>query len=124
MSTAMAQVTARRVWFVPQFQVWGQSGLGDVNYLLLEQSGSTKQLFFCKQTLGQPAQAVRYDELTDHRGNMLPGQIEGARVIVRNRSNRLAWIVGNETGESFRIARDMSGSEPATVDLFVIEMGQ
>lgn len=124
MSTALSQVTSRRMWFVPQFQVWGQSGLGEVDYLVVEQTGSTAGMYHCRQALGQPAQSVRFDELIDHRGNSLPSSMANPRVIIRQRSDRQAWIVGNETAESFRIAREMSVSEPATVDLLIVELGQ
>jgi len=123
MSSGLAQVTARRIWFVPQFQVWGQSGLGAVDCLLLEQTGSAQGIFFFRQMLGEPSQTVRFEDLVDHRGNMLPSSINNPRVIIRDRSDRRVWIVGSETSESFRIARDMAESGPATVDLFVIELG-
>ncbi len=122
MYPALAQVTARRCWFVPGFVVWGLPSWEEVDCLLLEQGEATKTILFASFSLGDATQHVAFADLTDHRGNQLPANIASPRVIVRPRSEETAFIVGEESNSSFTIARRAETPSPVTVDLLIVEM--
>lgn len=117
-----SEITARRMWFVPRFKVWGQEGLGDLHFLTYEQY-PTASVLYSRTDIGDSAQQVRYDELIDHRGNQLPSVINSPRVMLRPRQSEAVFLVGDETSQSFKIVRDASGTSAVSVDLLVIEMG-
>ncbi len=119
----IANVLSRRIWFVPGVEVWGLPGLGEVEYLVLEQIGSDKTILYGEAGVGDGSQSVAFNELTDHRGNNLPVSIDTPRVIVRSHDENAAFVVGTEKNSSFKIARDPNSENNVTVDLMVIEMG-
>lgn len=116
-------ILSHRIWFVPGLEVWGLPGLGEVEYLVVEQTGSTKTILYGHAGVGDGSQAVSFDDLTDHRGNHLPENISSPRVLVRSHDENAAFIVGIEKNNSFKIARDPESENNVTVDLMVIEMG-
>ncbi len=116
-------VLAHRIWFVPGFEVWGLPGLSEVEYLVLEQIGSNKTILYGQAGVGDGSQSVNFDELTDHRGNNLPENIDSPRIIIKSHDENAAFIVGTEKDNSFKIARDPNSENNVTVDLMVIEMG-
>ncbi len=122
MSNALEKITSRRCWFVQHFMVWGQIGLGEVELLVAELSPAPMVLFG-QVDIGDTAQLVRFDQLIDHRGNALPSNIKVPKVIVRPRQIEQAFVVGDETSESFKIAIDVSVTQAVATDLMVIEMG-
>lgn len=107
---------------MPRFNVWGQEGLGDLHYLVYEKYPAASVLYGSTD-IGESAQSVRYDDLIDHRGNRLPSVINSPRVMLRPRQSESVFLVGDETSQSFKIARDATGSSAVSVDLLVIEMG-
>ena len=117
-----SEISARRMWFVPRFNVWGQEGLGDLLFLCHEHS-PTSSVLFSSTDIGDSAQLVRYEDLIDHRGNQLPVMIDSPRVMIRPRQSESVFLVGDETSQTFKIARDASNSSAVTVDLLVVEMG-
>ena len=119
----IANVLSRRIWFVPGFEVWGLPGLGEVEYLVLEQTGSDKTILYGETGVGDGSQSVAFNDLTDHRGNNLPANINSPKVITRSHDENAAFIVGTEKSNSFKIARDPNSENNVTVDLMVIEMG-
>jgi hypothetical protein len=123
MNCGLNRVTARRLWFVPDFAVWGLSSLGEHDYIALEGINDTISAYHASIALGDSDQQVPFATLVDHRGNHLPTTLAAPRVLVRTHSDETAFIVGRETEESFRIARNGSGAQPVTVDLLVIELG-
>jgi len=121
--TGLELVTARRIWFVPDLTVWGQPSLGEHDYLALENTNGTTSAYHGTVSLCRQDQQVRFDTLTDHRGNTLPASISAPRIIPRSRGIEPVFIVGRESTESFRIARESSDPAPVTVDLLIIELG-
>ncbi len=123
MSHGFAHTVARRMWFIPGFEVWGLADWGQVDYLVTEQVAGTTSVLFGRHGLGDDAQSVSFADLTDHRGNKLPEMIDAARVMIRPRSADAAFLVGDESTGGFKIARDPSAEGPVSVDLLIIEMG-
>jgi hypothetical protein len=124
MLSGLEKVKSHRMWFVPGFVVWGLPGLEDAEYLVFEETPSASSLFFAETEIGDMGQLVAYSQLTDHRGNSLPGTISAPKVFPRARGTEPVFIVGEENTESFRIGRDSETSGPVTVDLLIIEMGE
>jgi len=116
-------ILSHRIWFVPGFEVWGLPGLGEVEYLILEQTGSDKAILYGQVGVGDGSQSVAFGDLTDHRGNRLPESIHSPRIIIRSHDENAAFMVGTEKSSSFKIARDPESENNVTVDLMVIEMG-
>ncbi len=123
MTTGFERVTARRVWFVPTFVVWGLPAWDVVEFLTVEKIGPNEAVLYGSLDIGGTAQNVTFSDLTDHRGNQLPSAIASPRVIIRPRSSDTAFVIGQESQTNFKIARDPNASGPVTVDLLVVEMG-
>lgn len=123
MQSALARVNTRRVWFVPQFSVWGAADWGEIQYLVIENVESIKTVLFGTARLGEDYQSVKFEELTDFRGNALPASLKNPRVLIRPRSNSTAFIVGDESSKGFCIARQTDSANSVTVDLLVVELG-
>jgi hypothetical protein len=117
-------LNSRRMWVVPNFVVWGLSGLGEIDYLNLEEAGGTKSVFFGSIGIGDTAQSVSYSNLIDVRGNNLPVNIKRPVVTARSQSESQVYLVGSETGSGFKIARDAAAHGPVTVDLIITELGE
>jgi hypothetical protein len=111
------------MWFVPQVAVWGAAGLGEIEYLVFEEVNSSGAVYHGSIDISDTPQEIRFDQLADHRGNQLPSSLASPRVIPRSREASSAFIVGEETAESFKIARDPSTTEVVTTDLLILEMG-
>ena len=123
MIAGLEKVKSRRVWFIPNFIVWGLPVWGEIEFLAVEQVASDKAVFYGSLDIGDTAQQVAFSDLTDHRGNPLPSTISSPRVLVRLRSQEAVFVVGEESDTTFKIARDPDASGPVTVDLLVVEMG-
>ncbi len=123
MLSGLDRAQSRRMWFVPEFEVWGLSEWGTADFLILEQIGSESTIGYGSHSLGGDAQAVVFEDLTDHRGNRLPDTIDAARVIVRPRSSQNVFVVGDESETGFKLARDSNATGPVTADLLIVEMG-
>jgi hypothetical protein len=121
--SGLHSVTARRAWFVPDFSVWGQPSLGEQEYLGLEKVDDTWSVYYGTVSIGQSIQEVAFDQLTDHRGNQLPGSINAPRVFVRPKSSQAAFVIGQESADRFKIAREAEADGPVSVDLWIIEVG-
>lgn len=123
MIAALERINARRVWFVPEVEVWGLPASTTIEFLTLEQVESNKTVGYTEMGIGESAQLLSFSALIDHRGNSLPPTIQTPRVLVRSRGTESAFVVGQETDSAFKLARDPATSGPVTVDLLVIEMG-
>ena len=123
MSTGFERATAKRTWFVPDFSVWGVPSLGEHEYLALEQIDSTWSVLYGTASIGQSDQEVSFNQLTDHRGNALPNNLESPRVLVRPRNSSAVFVVGQEASDRFKIAHDSDIDGPVTVDLWIVELG-
>jgi len=123
MISGLERVTAKRVWFVPDFEVWGLPPSGEHDYLAVEMIDGALSIYFDRCHLGEADQEVIFASLIDHRGNHLPEDIKSPRVIPRPSNSQPAFIVGRETSHSFTIARDSSSGSTVTVDLLIVEMG-
>ncbi len=122
MITGLSTILSHRTWFVPDVVIWGLPGLGEVEFLMLEQVGSDNTVLFGSFTVGDGSQVISFADLVDFRGNTLPETINTPRVLVRSHSPDAVFIVGTESDSSFKIARDPESSEPVTVDLLILEM--
>ncbi|MEA2030703.1 MAG: hypothetical protein U9N55_03795 [candidate division Zixibacteria bacterium] len=120
---SLANVTARRVWFIHDFVVWGLPNMGELEFLAMEKVGSEESVLYGIHTIGGGSQEVSFGNLVDNRGNQLPETIDVPRVLPRSRSSENVFVVGNETASSFKIARESDSSGPVTVDLLIVEMG-
>lgn len=123
MPAGLEQVAAHRVWFVPSFVVWGLPGLDDIDLLVVERTAGVDTIGFSSITIAGASQDVLYADLTDHRGNQLPGSLAAPRVLTRTHEPMQAFVVGTEATTSFRIARDPDAPGPLVADLMVVEMG-
>jgi len=123
MFSALTRVTARRVWFVPHFGVWGAPDWGDIKYLAIEETESVKSVLFGSVSIGDCTQTVLFEDLIDHRGNPLPATLDNPCVMVRPRTGDRVFVAGDETPSGFKIARTDDGYDPVTVDLLVMELG-
>ena len=123
MTTGFERVTARRIWFVPNFIVWGLPVWEEIEFLTVEKVGSYEAVLYGSLDIEGTAQQVAFSDLTDHRGNQLPSAIASARIIIRPRSSNTAFVTSEESETNFKIARDPDTSGPVTVDLLVVEMG-
>ena len=123
MIAGLERVMAHRTWFVPDFVVWGLPPLGEYEYVAVEQVDSAPSVYYGKTYVGQPEQQVSFDQLADHRGNSLPATLSAPRVIPRLKGSDGVFVVGKETSEGFKIARDADTETPVTVDLMIVELG-
>ena len=123
MMTGLERITSRRCWFVPDFAVWGEPSLGEHEYLKLELVDSTWSVGYGTASIGQSDQEVLFCQLTDHRGNAVPGSLESPRVFVRPKDVTAVFVVGQESTDRFKIAHNATGDGPTTVDLWVVELG-
>ena len=123
MISGIEKALAKRIWFVPAFSIWGTSNDGELDFVTVEEADSTQTVLFGHIGIGESLQAVAFDGLTDHRGNKLPATIESARVIPRSRTASSVFVVGEESGSGFNIARDAEASGPIVADLLIIELG-
>jgi hypothetical protein len=123
MINGLEHILSRRMWFVPGLVVWGLPGMGEVEFLTVEQIGSEKSILFGSLSIGDSSQEVFFSDLSDHRGNALPETINYPRVLVRSHNEDSVFVVGTESMSSCKLARDPESSGPVTVDLFIIELG-
>jgi hypothetical protein len=123
MSNGIERVLARRIWFVPDVMVWGTTGLGELDYVASERLNGVTSVLYGHSSFTDGQQQLSYKNLTDHRGNHLPEQIQSARVLIRSRDSNSVFVVGQETSTGITLARDDRATGPVMADLLVIEMG-
>lgn len=111
------------MWFVPGVMVYGSADNLGFGMLIAESIGGQTHVYHESIEIGEHRQVVRFDSLTDHRGNRLPSKIPAARVIPRSRSEYPVFLTGTESEESFAIAKASSASGPVTADLLIVELG-
>jgi len=124
MNAGLNKLKSRRLWVVPNFVVWGLAGLGEIEYLNVEQVDSTKSISFGSIGIGDTAQSVSFVNLVDVRGNALPSVIRRPLVTARPHDESQVFVVGTETDSGFKIARDPASMGPVTVDLIITELGE
>ncbi|MGH8015123.1 MAG: hypothetical protein ACREBV_02930 [Candidatus Zixiibacteriota bacterium] len=124
MNSEINALKSRRIWVVPNFVVWGLSGLGEIEYLSVEEVGSAKAVAFGSVGIGDTAQSVTFSSLVDIRGNSLPASIQRPLVTARSQDQSQVFLIGTETNSSFKIARDSQAAGPVTVDLIITELGE
>ena len=119
----LRKVPGHRMWFIESFMVWGQAGLGEMEYLVIEKLDAISTVYLNKTDIGDSAQTVNFADLVDHRGNNLPSELASPRVVVRNCNESTAYVLGTESGASFKIVRGSDSPAPVMVDLLIVEMG-
>ena len=123
MISALPMAATRRVWFVPDFVVWGLPSLGDVEYLTHREVAGENTILFGSGAVDDTSQSVHYEQLTDHRGNHLPTKLSAPRVFPRVHGEDVVYVVGSEAADGFRIARSPEASGPVNADLMIVEFG-
>jgi hypothetical protein len=120
---SLSYLKGRRLWVVRDVVIWGLPSDAEFHYLGVENVDSSGRLMFGYSSVGNSAQDIRFNDLIDHKGNRLPSTIMAPRVLIRPRSPYNAYLVGEESGSGFRVARDPSAPGPVNVDFFVYETG-
>jgi hypothetical protein len=123
MISGLGLLTARRIWFVPDFMVWGTPQFGQIECIASEVVDGVTNVMFGMADIGDGPQEVLFSQLVDHRGNNLPGTINAPRAILRARSGDTVFVAETESPTGFRIARGSAGTAAVPVDLLVVEMG-
>ena len=123
MSETFAQLTGHRSWWVPGFSVWGEAGAESVELLADEIDGLSRRVQFFGFALGGEEQEVFFSNLVDHRANPLPAILDKPLVVLVPRSQTPVILLGEPSPTSFTIARTQSATDPALVDLWIVEMG-
>ena len=123
MSSGLEAVKAKRVWFIHNYSIWGVSQDAEIDFSVVESVDAISTILFGSQAIGSSLQEVAYEDLTDHRGNKLPQQIDSPKVIPRSQSDQHLFIVGQESDTNFKIARNSDVTESILCDLMIIEMG-
>lgn len=124
MNSGLEAVKAKRVWFIHDYSIWGVSQDAEIDFLVVESVDAVSTFLFGNQAIGSSLQEVAFGDLTDHRGNKLPQQIDSPRVILRSQSDQQVFIVGQESDTHFKIARNSESTESILSDLMIIEMGK
>jgi hypothetical protein len=124
MNVGLNKLKSRRLWVVPNFIVWGLAGLGEIEYLNVEQVEGTKSVSFGSAGIGDTAQSVSFANLVDVRGNTLPASIQRPLVTARSHDQSRVFVIGTETNSGFKIARDSAAAGPLAVDLIITELGE
>ena len=122
MCSGLERLTSRRAWFVPEVVVWGLPTLGEVRFVTLEEVGSTASVLYGTADIGPGEQELVFSQLVDHRGNQLPASIECPRVIPRYKDRYPVFIVGQESNDRCKVARDPDAPGAVTADLLILEM--
>ena len=123
MSSGLEAVKAKRVSFIHNYSIWGVSQDAEIDFSVVESVDAISTILFGNQAIGSSLQEVAFEDLTDHRGNKLPQQIDSPRVIPRSQSDQHLFIVGQESDTNFKIARNSDVTESILCDLMIIEMG-
>lgn len=113
----------RRIWYVPNYSVWGLVSSVTVNIVTSESINGQSRLSFSEATIGAAEQTVTFTDLVDHRGNSVPASISEPKVVIVPRSENSAYLIGREYAQGFKIARESAAADPVTVDLVIYELG-
>jgi len=119
----LTYLKSHRLWVVREILVWGTADNAQLYYLGGEEIESTGRLMFGVSAIGGAAQNISFADLVDFRGNRLPGQILSPKVLIRPRSSHAVYLVGEESGTGFRVARDPAAPGAVNADFFIYEMG-
>lgn len=122
--TGYALANTKRSWYIPNLNVYGTIGWGEFEYLLAENVNSVISVLFDAVSIGDNSQQILYSNLIDHKGNYLPQSLVNPKIIVKQKSDNTAYIVGEESSTGFKIVRSEQSSNPVSVDLYIIEMGE
>ena len=122
--TGYALANTKRSWYIPNLNVYGTVGWGEFEYIIGEDVNSTISVLFNSISIGDNAQQILFQNLVDHKGNNLPEQLANPKVLVKQKSDMSAYVVGDESNVGFKIVRSDLATNPVPVDLYVIEMGE
>ncbi len=122
--TGYALANTKRSWYVPNLNVYGTIGWGDFEYLLVENVNAVLSVLFNSTSIGDSSQVISFSDLIDHKGNNLPSSLQNPKVIIKQKTDDRAYIVGDESSLGFKIVRSDSSTAPIPVDLYIVEMGE
>ncbi len=121
--TGYALANTKRSWYIPNLHVYGTIGWGEFEYLLAENVNSVVSVLFDSVSIGDNSQQISFRDLIDHKGNKLPDTLTNPRVIIKQKSDSTAFIVGDESNFGFKIVRSEQSTKTVQVDLYIVEMG-
>ncbi|MFQ5606488.1 MAG: hypothetical protein ACE5GA_00970 [Candidatus Zixiibacteriota bacterium] len=113
----------RRVWFVPDFIVWGTPSGLSLTLASVESINGQLNVSYSAVTIGGSEQTALFSNLIDHRGNHLPQTIRQPKALLAPKSSEQTFLVGREFETGFKVAREDAGPGPAIVDLLIMELG-
>jgi len=122
LNVTLDYLKSNRKWLIRDFRVWGKGAAIDTPVMYTESDASANRIIFAREFVGASEQVVHFNELIDHRGNSLPGQIENAEIIPIAKNDIPVHLRGSIGPGSFRIARGDGYTDDATVDLIIMEM--
>ncbi len=123
MNSTLAYLRGRRLWVVENVSVWGKLSAFAGNFLLTEETSSSKRLLFWQVMLGGDRQQINFADLVDINGNALPDEISRPKVVVMPKTDVDVIVVGRESNRSFTIAKTDETSSSGLVDLMIFEVG-
>ncbi len=123
MNPTLSYLLGRRMWWISGVGVWGELADFEPEFIMTQTDGASKRIVHAKFAIGGAAQVVRFDELTDIRGNKLPTTLSSPRVLAVPKGESNVIVRGQESAESFLLAKQSASSSVTVVDLLIIEMG-
>ncbi len=124
MNQTLGYLLGKRMWWIGGLNVWGELAATTPKFLISESDAGGFRILRASYSLGGMTQDVRFGELVDVKGNLLPSIINRPRVVPISRGATSAVIQGEAQADSFRIAKANATSAPVLVDLLIIEMGE
>jgi hypothetical protein len=123
MNSTLADLTARRAWYVPGLSVWGDLQTQTIDAIGTETDDASSRVVFYRFSVGGQVQELAYTSMTDHRGNHLPPSISHPVVIIIPRNAVAVAVVGRPSDVACRLAKTITCAEDGLVDLWIIEAG-
>ncbi len=123
MNPTLSYLLGKKMWWVAGISVWGSTSAFEPQFVVTETECSAKRLVHTRVALGGSVQQLEYGDLTDVRGNKLPELLVNPRVLPVAKGDIPVLVQGSEGEKSFILAKAVSTSQVAAVDLLIVEMG-
>lgn len=123
MNPTLSYLLGRRMWWVPGVAVWGQIADFEPEIILSQVDGASKRIVHGKFAIGGSSQTIRYADLLDSKGNPLPETLTSPRVMAQAKGEIGVIVQGEETAQSFVLAKTQATDQLAVADLLIVEMG-
>lgn len=123
MNPTLSYLLGRKMWLVPNVNVWGEIADFSAELALTENTGGQKRILFGSFSVGGATQLVYFGDLTDARGNSLPAALVNPSVAVLLKDDVIVVVSGTPTSKSFRLAKATATDRNGVCDLLIVEMG-